>query len=79
MIMCGPQLHGMITWAGLFCCFGGLYVIYTNKEEHGHQHWQTNHAIAGIVGLLSCIGLGLVGGIVLHPDFGVDKTNKTIR
>lgn len=25
------------------------------------------------------MGLGLVGGIVLHPDFGVDKTNKTIR
>jgi hypothetical protein len=25
------------------------------------------------------IGLGLVGGIALHPDFGMDKTNGTIR
>lgn len=29
--------------------------------------------------IINCIGLGLVGSIVLHPDFGVDKTNKTIR
>ena len=28
---------------------------------------------------INMIGLGLVGGIVLHPDFGVDKTNGTIR
>jgi hypothetical protein len=25
------------------------------------------------------IVLGMVGGIVLHPDFGIDKTNGTIR
>jgi hypothetical protein len=29
--------------------------------------------------MCSCIGLGLAGGVFLHPDFGVDKTNKTIR
>lgn len=28
---------------------------------------------------VNMIGLGLVGGIVLHPDFGIDKTNGTIR
>lgn len=28
---------------------------------------------------INMIGLGLVGGIVLHPDIGVDKTNGTIR
>ena len=25
------------------------------------------------------IGVGLVGGVVLHPDFGVDKQNQLIR
>lgn len=23
--------------------------------------------------------IGMAGGIFLHPDFGIDKTNKTIR
>jgi Eukaryotic cytochrome b561 len=61
------------------CSAGGLYAIYKNKENHGSQHWTTTHAMAGVACILSCIGLGLVGGIVLHPDFGIDKTNKTIR
>lgn len=28
---------------------------------------------------ISSFGLGMVGSIVLHPDFGVDKTNQLIR
>ena len=34
---------------------------------------------AGISAAASSVGLGLVGSLVLHPDFGMDKTNKTIR
>lgn len=33
----------------------------------------------GLACIVSCLGLGFVGGYVLHPDFGVDKTNKNIR
>ena len=29
--------------------------------------------------ILSSVGLGLAGGIFLHPDFGIDKGNKLIR
>lgn len=29
--------------------------------------------------ITSCVGLGLAGSIFLHPDFGIDKTNKLIR
>ena len=29
--------------------------------------------------MISSVGLGMAGGIFLHPDFGVDKTNKLIR
>ena len=28
---------------------------------------------------VSCIIIGMAGGVFLHPDFGIDKTNKTIR
>lgn len=73
------QLHGILSWSGIMCSFGGLYAIYKNKENRGAQHWQTNHAMAGLACILSCIGLGLIGAVVLHPDFGIDKGNKTIR
>jgi hypothetical protein len=29
--------------------------------------------------IVSAIGAGIIGGIVLHPDWGLDKTNQTIR
>jgi hypothetical protein len=61
------------------CSFGGLYIIYKNKENNGKPHFTSNHAWAGLFCLANCVGLGLAGGIVLHPDFGIDKTNKTIR
>jgi hypothetical protein len=56
-----------------------MYAIYLNKENNGVQHFKSSHGKAGLALLLSCLGLGLVGGIVLHPDFGIDKTNKNIR
>lgn len=34
---------------------------------------------AGLAVLIGCTMVGLVGGIVLHPDFGIDKQNGTIR
>jgi hypothetical protein len=40
---------------------------------------KTTHALAGLGVFVVAIGLGLVGGVVLHPDFGVDKQNKVIR
>jgi hypothetical protein len=45
----------------------------------GKKHLQTPHAIAGMSIFVSCIMIGMVGGVFLHPDFGMDKTNKTIR
>mmetsp|Transcript_7519 Transcript_7519/g.12532 ORF Transcript_7519/g.12532 Transcript_7519/m.12532 type:complete len:202 (-) Transcript_7519:179-784(-) len=73
------KLHGIFTWSGLFCAFGGLYAIYHNKEMNGYKHWQTTHAMMGIACIVSCVSLGFVGGFVLHPDFGIAKTNKNIR
>jgi hypothetical protein len=73
------QLHAMLSWLGLFCTFGGLYAIYRNKNNMGRPHLTSWHSWVGISAAISALGLGLVGSIVLHPDFGMDKTNKTIR
>jgi hypothetical protein len=73
------KIHGILSWLGILCSAGGMYAIYLNKENNGAQHFKSSHGKAGLALLLSCLGLGLVGGIVLHPDFGIDKTNKNIR
>ena len=33
----------------------------------------------GFACFLSCFALGIVGGAVLHPDWGIANKNKTIR
>jgi hypothetical protein len=65
--------------ASLFLSLSGVFCIYLNKERNGYPHLQTSHSMLGTGVLLSCIGLGLAGGLFLHPDFGMDKTNKKIR
>jgi hypothetical protein len=54
-------------------------VIYQNKEKWVKEHYTSNHGKMGLAVVLGCVGLGMVGGIVLHPDFGIDKTNGLIR
>jgi predicted DNA repair protein MutK len=56
-----------------------MYVIYTNKERMKKHHLQTLHAMTGFVLMISFIIVGMVGGIVLHPDFGYNNTNPSIR
>ena len=71
--------HAILSWGSILVSGTGLYCIYTNKERNGYPHLRSYHALIGLALMGSCIGLGLVGSIVLHPDFGIDKTNKTIR
>jgi Eukaryotic cytochrome b561 len=59
--------------------FCGIYCIYRNKEMNGYPHLQSSHSWAGAGVLISCVGLGMAGSVFLHPDFGIDKTNKVIR
>mmetsp|Transcript_12053 Transcript_12053/g.14945 ORF Transcript_12053/g.14945 Transcript_12053/m.14945 type:complete len:223 (-) Transcript_12053:1626-2294(-) len=73
------KLHGILASLGVFMAAGGLYVIYHNKEIHGKEHLSSTHAIFGVVTMAGVIMVMLAGGIFLHPDFGVDKTNSTIR
>ena len=58
---------------------GGFYVIYENKNRNGANHFTSFHGKTGLGLILSAIGASMAGGIFLHPDFGIDKTNKQIR
>lgn len=73
------KLHALLGWSSIFTSFAGIYVIYRNKEMNGYGHLKTAHSQAGAAVVVTTVGLGLAGSIFLHPDFGVDKTNKTIR
>jgi hypothetical protein len=73
------KAHGILAWLGNFLALGGLYAIYNHKNSIGKAHFQTTHSIAGLVVLGGCFMSGMAGGVFLHPDFGMDKTNKTIR
>lgn len=73
------KLHGNLSGLGLAFILYGWYVIYQNKELMGKPHITSNHAKAGLVTILSSLGLLLFGSIVLHPDWGVGKLNKTYR
>jgi hypothetical protein len=73
------KIHGFLGVLSIFCNSAGLYVIYNNKVVNGYPHLHTAHGKIGLVVLTACLGLGAVGSLFLHPDYGVDKTNKTIR
>ena len=57
----------------------GVYIAYQAKEEKGYPHFQSAHARAGAFVMIACAMLGMAGGVFLHPDFGIDKTNKLYR
>jgi hypothetical protein len=73
------HIHLTLGWLGITSALAGIYVIYTNKENNGFEHLKTPHAKMGAMLTISTIGLGMAGGIFLHPDFGMDRTNPTIR
>lgn len=73
------KLHGIIFFAANVSAGFGWYYIYRNKELNNRPHLTSLHAKLGVAALLSYISLQLVGLLALHPDFGVLKTNKTVR
>lgn len=73
------KTHGITVWMGIFLSLAGLYVIYTNKNNHGKEHFTSKHGKFGMLYIVSVIGLGMFAGTVLHPDFGIAKTSKLIR
>jgi len=73
------KLHGMLASFGYMLAVGGLVAIYHNKNLRGSPHFTSYHGKIGIT-VMACTLLPLLAGVVLlHPDFGIDKTNKTVR
>jgi Eukaryotic cytochrome b561 len=73
------QLHAIFSGISNILAGIGIYLIYLNKENEGKMHLKTTHSLLGAAVFLSTIALGLIGGVFLHPDFGLQKTNKLIR
>ena len=73
------KIHAGLATAGLAIAFGGLYAIYLQKEALGKDHVTSYHAWAGMVALVGTSMPALAGALLLHPDYGLDRTNKLYR
>ena len=49
------------------------------KEINGFNKFESSHVRCGLGVMINCVGVGVAEGVFLHPDFGIDKTNKTLR
>ena len=72
-------LHGMMASAGFFLVLGGFYAIYHNKNLYERPHFTSLHGKSGLALIVLTAPAMLAGGIFLHPDWGIDKTNQDIR
>lgn len=73
------KIHGMVASTGYLLALGGFYAIYRNKNLWEKPHFTTVHGKAGLALLVSTLGPMLFGIVFLHPDWGLDKTNKDYR
>ncbi len=55
------------------------YVIYSNKNMFGKPHLISNHGKLGAFVMILYFGVGIVGGVLLNPSWGLYRTDKTIR
>jgi Eukaryotic cytochrome b561 len=73
------KIHGILASGGYMLALGGLYSIYRNKNLWEKPHFTSLHGKAGIALMVSTIAPLLAGAVFLHPDWGIDKTNKDYR
>lgn len=43
------QLHSALSNLAVMSMLGGMYAIYTNKENVGKEHWTSWHSWAGVL------------------------------
>ena len=68
-----------LSWALLMMAFLSLYKIYSYKSANHREHFTSYHSQAGLAVIILAVGPALAGTVFLHPDFGIDKTNKLYR
>ena len=55
---------------GTLLALCGVYSIYLNKEKYERPHLTSLHGKVGAALVLISVGVGMVGAVFLHPDFG---------
>ena len=75
------KLHGLLLAIAFWSSAAGLYVIWSNKEAINKPHFMTTHGQLGLFVIIAYFVLMMVGGLLLHPDFGLEafKRNPNIR
>jgi hypothetical protein len=71
--------HGYLNLAAAALAAFGWYVIHSNKNMQGKQHWTTLHGKMGFALMVTYIAAGLGGLAALHPDFGFLRKNNSFR
>lgn len=74
-------LHAYLFFTGMVLMAFGFYVIYSNKNMLGKEHFTTVHGIAGLVVVMGWVLMWAAGLTFLHPTYGLKstKTNKLVR
>jgi hypothetical protein len=73
------KAHGTLMLLSTLAAGFAFYVIYSNKNMNKKPHFKSPHGQSGLVILVLYGSLALVGMVGLNPDFGVFRTNKTVR
>lgn len=73
------KLHGILMTVSTLCAAFAFYVIYSNKNANRKPHFTSLHGQAGLAIMIAYFGLAVVGFVGLNPDWGMVRTNKTIR
>ena len=73
------KIHGILMSLSTLSAGFAFYVIYSNKAMNKRNHFTSLHGQSGGVILVLYLILAVVGFLGLHPDFGLLKTNKTVR
>jgi hypothetical protein len=72
-------VHGYAMSASFVLSLLGWYVIHEQKKMLGKPHLTSWHSWAGVAATLGYLVAALIGGVLLHPDFGMARTNQNIR
>lgn len=73
------KIHGYLMATAIAFASFAWYVIFSNKNMAGKDHLTTLHGKLGMFVLCGYFGVGLLGVVALHPDFGLFNTNKILR
>jgi len=73
------RTHGIYMIISILLSSFAWYVIYSNKEMFKRKHLTTIHGKLGVAIMISYFMLGIFGAIALNPDWGLFRSNKTMR